>query len=662
MIVEFFKRGTGLASGSIDYFLGKNRDRDGARLLSGNLEEVAELIDSSPYTKKYTAGCLSFYEDDLEDADKQRIMADFEKALFPGLTPDQYRIVWIEHRDKKNTETGKKRLELNFLIPNVEITTGKRLQPFFAKADLQRIDDFKTITNYRYRLFDPDDPLNKRSVKVAKNLPKDKKEFINAIHQEVTFAVVEGLVRDRNSLKQWMTNIGLEITKSTKKQISVKNPNNLDGQPIVLRGEFYEQDFRYSEQSAELKRAASERYRQEAERRFNNCSKRFKELCAAKGEYHLQRYTATNRPSARSTTAELTARKEAGSDVYPTSYEERNPTNTTGRKTVIPRDRAEEDRYSVFYGADGAGLEQTNTRRTSELTGSNTEYEKGISELKRIKPNDRAASDVEEDTNFNEYSLSFNSTYSAYSEHLLWLDEHKKKYRNRENGTASDLSETERRKAESLDLRLHRAEAMCTSGQKLSDLQRRLYDGEGSEINDSTSAVIEHHRRTTAAIEAAAENAAGVIGNHQITIHGYRRIKELHEDFTAETQRSGQDRWSISENYATTVRADYFSSFFRRTTEELRFTSSKTIEGFSDDFGSRRRSEKSHSERIAEVSHSRDRQADGSISSGNEREVGLSKQLSRKIRGFNTEDLFKALDELDKRKRLERDYDSPSPF
>lgn len=662
MIVEFFKHGTGLASRSIDYFLGKNRDRDGARLLSGNLDEVAELIDSSPYTKKYTAGCLSFYEDDLEHFDKQRIMAHFERALFPGLTPDQYRIVWIEHRDKQNSETGKKRLELNFLIPNVEISTGKRLQPFFAKADLQRIDDFKTITNYRYRLFDPDDPINKRSVKVAKNLPKDKKEFIAAIHQEVTFAVVEGLVRDRDSLKQWMTNIGLEVTKSTKQQISVKNPNNLNGQPIVLRGEFYEQDFRYSEQSADIKREASRRYRQEAERRISNCIKRFTELCAAKGEYHLQRYTATNRPSARSTTAELAAGKEAGSDPYQKSYGERNSASTTDRNTVIPADRTEEVRYSSFYGADGAGLEQRNQGSTSELTASSTEYEKGIGDLDRIKPNHRAASDVEEDTNFNEYSLSFNSTYSAYSEHLLWMDEHKKKHRNRENGTASELSETERRKAESLDLRLHRTEAMCTSRHKLFALQQRLYDRQGTEINDSTSAVIEHHRRTTAAIEAAAENAAGLIGNHQITIYGYRRIKELHEDFTAETQRSGQDRWSISENYAATVRADYFSTFFARTTEALAITSSATIERFSDEYGYRCRSEKSHSERAAEVSHSRDRQADGSISSGNEREVGLSKQLSRKIRGFNTEDIFKALDELDKRKRYERDYDSPSPF
>ena len=52
MIVEFFKRGRGKSSGPIGYFLGKNFDREHAKLLSGDLDEVAELIDSSPYVKK----------------------------------------------------------------------------------------------------------------------------------------------------------------------------------------------------------------------------------------------------------------------------------------------------------------------------------------------------------------------------------------------------------------------------------------------------------------------------------------------------------------------------------------------------------------------------------------------------------------------------------
>ena len=183
------------------------------------------------------------------------------KNTFPGLAPEQYRIVWIEHRDKeyiekkmkKQAKKKQRRLELNFLIPNVEITTGKRLQPFYAKADLNRVDDFKSIVNHKYQLFDPDDPINRRSVKIAKNLPQDKKDFISAMNTEVALAITEGLVSDRESLKAWMTDIGLEITRITKNQISVKNPNNPDSKAIPLKGEFYEQNFRHSEKAQSLR-------------------------------------------------------------------------------------------------------------------------------------------------------------------------------------------------------------------------------------------------------------------------------------------------------------------------------------------------------------------------------------------------------------------------
>jgi len=106
MIVDFFRRGKGVSSGPLDYLLGKHRDREHATVLQGDVQEVAGLIDSSPYIKKYTAGCLSFYEHDLRPEQKQQIMDDFEKCLFPGMTKDQYRILWVEHQDKFNLDTG----------------------------------------------------------------------------------------------------------------------------------------------------------------------------------------------------------------------------------------------------------------------------------------------------------------------------------------------------------------------------------------------------------------------------------------------------------------------------------------------------------------------------------------------------------------------------
>ena len=58
MIVKFHPRGRGGGAGPVDYLLGKDRQRDGASILQGKPEEVRELIDASPYAKKYPSGSI----------------------------------------------------------------------------------------------------------------------------------------------------------------------------------------------------------------------------------------------------------------------------------------------------------------------------------------------------------------------------------------------------------------------------------------------------------------------------------------------------------------------------------------------------------------------------------------------------------------------------
>lgn len=48
MIVQFFRYGNGLSKGPLDYLLGKDRDRDYAKVLQGDVSEVSGLIDTSP--------------------------------------------------------------------------------------------------------------------------------------------------------------------------------------------------------------------------------------------------------------------------------------------------------------------------------------------------------------------------------------------------------------------------------------------------------------------------------------------------------------------------------------------------------------------------------------------------------------------------------------
>ena len=636
MIVEFFKRGTGGSNGPIDYFLGKDRDRENAKLLAGNLEEVAELIDSSPYVKRYTAGCLSFLEDDLSDTKKKNLMAAFEKTLFPGLAPEQYRIVWIEHRDKeyieKNEETGKekkqRRLELNFLIPNVEITTGKRLQPFYAKADLNRVDDFKSIVNHKYQLFDPDDPINRRSVKIAKNLPQDKKDFISAMNTEVALAITEGLVSDRASLKSWMTDIGLEITRITKNQISVKNPNNPDSKAIPLKGEFYEQNFRHSEKSAELKREASERYRREANSRYADCIERYQKLCKSKSEYHLERYATRDRTDSAELTRQFTE---------------------------------QENEHTSEYKYNGGELEQGHPSDARKPTDANTEHEKGLADVKRIEPSDCRTSEAEKSPFFIEYSSSLDSTYFAYYEHQLRLRQQQQIQRHQSDGSESDLSQAKRWEHEYTEVwRLKNSEIMRTSRPDSPSVQQQFRSGAGDELNEPRSTIIEDYRRSTASIEATTASTIRSSTAYTSTISDHRRIEAVHENFKRQTPRSSQDSAEISANNARIIRANYFSEFFEEITRKFGISASRTFERVSDEFEYRFRSEANNSQRASEVSADRDRKADQSIGTTNEREVRLSKQLSRKISGFSTENIFKALDELEKRKQKIIDNDLPS--
>ena len=624
MIVEFFKRGTGGSTGPIDYFLGKDRDREHAKILSGDLEEVAELIDSSPYVKKYTAGCLSFFENDLSDAKKKALMAAFEKTLFPGLSPDQYRIVWIEHKDKENAETGQKRLELNFLIPNVEITTGKRLQPFYAKADLNRVDDFKSIVNYKYQLFDPDDPINRRSVKIAKNLPQDKKDFISAMNTEVALAVTEGLVRDRESLKSWMTEIGLEITRITKNQISVKNPNNPEGKPIPLKGEFYEQNFRHSEQSTELKREASERYRQEADSRYANCIERYKKLCESKSEYHLERYATRDRTDSAELTRQLEAQKN-------------KPANQ--------------------HRQDGAELERGHEEDARELTDSNTELEKGLADVKRIEPSNNRTSEAEKSSFFIEYSLGFDSTYFAYHEHQLRLRQQEQVQRYTSDEKPSQLPEITGGEHEYQQLQ---QTVMYSNRHEQTDVRRRIQNSERGQLNDVRSTVIADYRAAAAAAQRATEAARASITAHSNAEQNDKRTRELLQQIDNSLQYADRERKRDEKSYQTATESEAVREFITELGEQLNTAITEPFRAVSDRVKSKERDQRT----IANDDLYRNREANSTIDPTTSKETGLSATVSRKIRGFGTENIFKALDELDRRRerRNDRGYDSPSPF
>ena len=357
MIVDFFRHGSGLSKGCLDYLLGEDQEREHAQVLSGDVELTAQLIDSSPFAKKYTSGCLSFYEHDLSDQDKQQIMQNFEQCLFPGLDQDQYQILWVQHQDKVNQDTGETRLELNFVIPNVELSTGKRLQPFYAPVDLDRVDLFKQITNAEHRLYDPDDPNNQQLLINKKNLPKDVRDFKAQLHQRIYRAVANGEIADRQKLVEWLESNEIKVTRQTQKSISIENPYEGATRPIRLSGEVYEQGF-----------SATGEYRQEVQQRIatyrGTTSERYRanvtdyqRQLKHKSQYHSDRYPTVRREISAEPTEQLTAGREAARPVPSLATVQIEPFKAneradTDRRTASSEQKPTETAYYFEYGTD----------------------------------------------------------------------------------------------------------------------------------------------------------------------------------------------------------------------------------------------------------------------------------------------------------------------
>ena len=642
MIVQFFRYGNGLSKGPLDYLLGKDRDRDYAKVLQGDVSEVSGLIDTSPYAKKYTSGCLSFYEHDLSDQDKQKIMQDFEQALFPGMDQSQYRVLWIEHQDKLNEETGERRLELNFLIPNVEILTGQRLQPYYDKADRSRIDLFKKITNYEYQLHDADDPLYRQAVTTAKNLPKTVNEIKETLDIEATRAVESGLITDRQSMKKWLLDLGLEVTRETKKSLSIKNPNDDEkARPIRLTGAIYEQDFRLTETSQQLTIAASERYRREAEQRNQSDIQRY-------AEYSAKRST------------ELEQQYRQHQNGYTAETERSNERD-------IAADRPD---YS-------SSQEAAATRHDSPIARTTTADQTATSELaavERLEPRNSPSSEVKENPYFIEYSLDFTGMYNAYQQYLSGIRQQEQIQRYTSDAEQSRLSEKSGGEHDNNNVRretVRRVRPEISRHElRTGQWNKTPSNSERDTLNELRSTIIEDYRRSTASVEATTASTRRSSTAYTSTVSDHQRIETIHANFKQHAQRSSEDSAEISEVRARTVRANYLSNFFTRCTTELESTVADTFKRFSAELADRQSSQKSGIEDYSASSRIGDQQSIETTSRTNHRENEFSRAVSAEISSINPTSVIKALDVLDQRKELQReqerqrsrDYDSPSPF
>lgn len=642
MIIEFFRRGTGKSSGPINYFLGKERNREHARVLSGDVNETADLIDSSPYVKRYTAGCLSFYESDLPADDKAKIMGDFEKALFPGLSPDNYRILWIEHRDKLNDVTGEKRLELNFLIPNIEIETGKRLQPFFAKADLERVNCFKKIVNFQHSFYDPDDPINSQATKTAKNLPTAVKCLKQELDNEISLAVCAGLISNRETLVEWLSKIGLEVTKQTRTAISIKNPNATEenARPIRLRGGFYDENFRCTSESTSFAREASERYRREAPGRYESSLRRYESLCAKKSIYHAERFG----PKDRTNTAESAKQLSRYS-------------KQSGEWSA-----AQENDHRDEYRKNGEQLESNSKRSEYGASADNHGHSTELAAVERIEPSSSGSSTAEKSSFFIEYSFDFNRTYFTYQQHLLRLRQQEQIQRHRRDAEESELLERTGWQHEHNSVQTRRKnEIVRTDRPNNTTLHERFYGNSRDQLNDIRSSTLANYRAATESVAiataAARQAALGTAESLNFARSAgceYIGTAKLHSNTTKIYEAIEREKYGTDSDNRQTEKSRIFDGIIAELGRILTTAIADTFNRVNNWIGSKKPDSSPPASDNVTNGKDRNREADETASRTAERENGLNRTLSCTFRRFDPSVISQIVTQLKQRKEIQQ--------
>jgi hypothetical protein len=285
MVVKFFSNKKGGSVKALDYLLNE-REKDGtARVLVGHEQLTRNIINSISFKQKVCVGCLSFEEQNIDEDLKYKIMDDFEKHLLPSLDTDQYNILWVEHTDKN-------RLELNFVIPKIELTRKISMNPFYHKQDLSRVDVWQNLTNVTYGFTDPKDPAKQRTLHGASkkiSLQKDYEELDVTLHE----LVKSGQIQNREQMIELLNKNGILVNRISDDYISIKLPDSKKARRY--KGGIYSEQFTstrgFEKICEDTKSRVDEYNRRDTQSEIGFFTDKLNEYTQRKAEYIQSKYS-----------------------------------------------------------------------------------------------------------------------------------------------------------------------------------------------------------------------------------------------------------------------------------------------------------------------------------------------------------------------------------
>ncbi|MGT0063895.1 relaxase/mobilization nuclease domain-containing protein [Helicobacter pylori] len=262
MLVKFWgtNQGGGDGDGSVNYLLNERVEQGTAKVLKGDANLTKSLLLSLTQKHKACVGCLSFEEPNIDESLKYELMESFENALLTESMQNRYNVLWVEHTDKG-------RLELNFVIPKIDLEKQKAFNPYYHKVDLKRIDTWKDCINLKHNFTNPKDLEKQNTIQHHNTKTPQGKELLET-YEKLDKLIQENLGKlfnSREDIINFLKANQCEVNRQGKDYISVKLPN--EPKAKRLKGFYYHETFRTI---ADIRNQLSEARQRESQQEHPN--------------------------------------------------------------------------------------------------------------------------------------------------------------------------------------------------------------------------------------------------------------------------------------------------------------------------------------------------------------------------------------------------------
>jgi len=254
MLNKFLQHGKGDPALAASYVLDDvdhlNVARADVQVLRGDLRTFTALANSITNVWKYTSGVFAFsLDDNPSDDDINEYLDAFEAHAFAGLKPNQYHFTAVLHEEPNGSK------HIHFLVPRVELTTGKALN-IAPPGHESYFDPLRDYFNYKKGWSRPDDPKLKRdtqtpdhdhfqqvsALKAGLSVCKTAKDIREVIGVYIEQRIQFGEIKNRHDVINALNDAEIgEITRISDNFISVKPLGS--EKAIRLKGAFYESEF-----------------------------------------------------------------------------------------------------------------------------------------------------------------------------------------------------------------------------------------------------------------------------------------------------------------------------------------------------------------------------------------------------------------------------------